>query len=100
MVLVANFLRLFFDAIRNTSLLEGPPGQQIISHHIENLNKQYYKYLGYVIVLSFMNGGPGPHLFHKAIAERIVFSETKTELSIGDIGHYELRDHLVKVCGK
>lgn len=73
------------------------PGQQIISHNIENLTKHYYKYLGYVIVLSFINGGPSPYNFHKAIAERIVFDKVDTNLSVGDVGDYEFREHLIKV---
>ena len=92
------FFTLFFAAIRSTSLLEGPSGQQIVSRNIENLNKQRYKFLGYVIVLSLMNGGPGPFLFHKAVAEKIVFSQHRSELSVDDIGDYELREHLLKVA--
>ena len=91
------FFTAFFEAIQSSSLLEGLPGEQIISHHIESLTKEHYKFLGYMIVLSFMNGGPGPYLFHKAIAEKIVFNKQKCALSIGDVGDYELREHLFKV---
>lgn len=91
------FFTAFFEAIQSSAILEGPPGQQILSHNIKCLTKQQYKYLGYVIALSIMNGGPGPHLFHRAIAEKIAFGQVKSEVSIADVGDYELRVHLLKV---
>lgn len=85
----------FFEAIQSSLILEGPPGQQIISHNINYLTKQQYKYLGYVIALSLMNGRPGPRLFDRAIAEKIAFGHVKSEVSIADVEY--LRVQLLKV---
>ena len=91
------FFTLFFAAIRSTSLLEGPSGQQIVSRNIDNLNKQRYKFLGcHTVVADEWRTRSVP--ISQGHCGEIVFAQHRSELSVDDIGDYELREHLLKVA--
>ena len=91
------FFGLVFQELAQSSLLTGCPGSQCFSSHTPLLGKNLYKLAGQLVSLSFLNGGPGPHLFCVAIAERITYGKRISPLKVEDVPDCQLKEHLIKV---
>ena len=55
-----------------------------------------YYYVGVIVALSLIRGGPAPHFFSSAVADYIV---RKVNTTADDVPNYTLKQSLMKVCG-
>ncbi len=91
-------LRLLMNAIiSNNSLFEGHMESRFLRHNIIELKKKTYFYIGQVLALSLVHGGPTPSFFAKPVAQYIINGLDKVEANIYDIQDSDLREKLTKV---
>lgn len=58
------YLRLLLSAIvSNDSILSGDSDKRILRHNIIELNRSTYLYVGKIISMSLVHGGPAPSFF-------------------------------------
>ena len=61
--------------------------------HIANL----YSYIGQMIAVSIVNGGPGPHCFSKAVANYICYGVSNMRATIPDVPDGIIQEKLRQV---
>ena len=66
-------------------------------HNLVELEKKTYFYIGAIIALSLIHGGPGPQFFSSAVADYIVYGVQNVNAGIMDVLELEMRDK-IKVC--
>ena len=87
------FFRLLLNAIANdNTLLCGPDFSPTPNHHVGELEKITFYYVGVNIVLSLNHGGPAPHLFSPAVADYVVvYGVQKIHAPTADVPSYLFR---------
>ena len=92
------FFRLLLSAMaNNNSLFCGLDYSRTPNHHVGELEKMTYYYVGVVIALSLVHGGPAPHFFSPAVADYVVYGVHKVHATIADVPSYKMQQSLKKV---
>lgn len=92
------FLRLLMKAVsEQSSLLAGPPTRKVLLHNSLAMSKGHYRCMGEMIVMSLMQGGPGPAFFSPTVIDYVLGGISKVKPSIGDIPDYHVQEMLKKV---
>ena len=81
----------------NNSLLCGPDYSRTPHHHVEELERMTFFYIGVIIALSLVHGGPAPQFFSPAVADYIIHGVQGVKATIDDIPHCTTRQSLQKV---
>ena len=76
----------------------GAFNSRVPRHNLVELKKKTYFYIGAIIALSLIHGGPGPHFFSPAVADYIVYGVQNVKAGIMDVPEHEMRDKIKKVC--
>ena len=84
-------------AVRNESLFCGPVNSRVPRHNLPELEKQSFYYIGAIIALSLVHGGPAPQCFSQAVADYILYGVKKVNANVIDIPEKEMRDKISKV---
>ena len=92
------YFRLLLAAIATSNALFcGPDVSRTPNHHIEELEKMTFYYVGVIIALSLVHGGPAPHFFSSAVADYIIYGIQRVNATIEDVPHYKMKQSLQKV---
>ena len=83
-------LREFFhlllkEIFRNGSLFCGPDTARIPLHNVAALAKGTFKYIGYMMGASLLNGGPAPSFFANIVADYILFGIERVKVKLEDV---------------
>lgn len=94
--LIREFFTLLIKAIsRNNSIFSGPIGNRTFRHNMTEQDKKTYYYVGVMIGLSLIYGGPAPKFFSQSVANYIVNAGPP---SIFDIPDSSIKEKLIEVC--
>lgn len=92
------FLHLLVSAIaRNNSLFVGDINRRAPLHNMEELEKNTYYYVGTMLAVSIVHGGPPPCFFSNAVADFLLYGMGKTKPNVEDIPDYTIQQKLTKV---
>ena len=92
------YFRLLLSAIEsNSSLLSGIEFSCTPTHNVCELEKMSYFYIGVIIALSLVHGGPAPHFFSPAVADYTVYGVQKVRATIADIPSCNMQNSIQKV---
>jgi len=67
------FTLLLKEVAENNSLFCGPLSHRCIMHNVGEVEKKTYYYVGMMMGLSIIYGGPGPTFFSPSVANYIVY---------------------------
>lgn len=81
----------------NNSLLCGSSTARVPRHSVVELERRSFYYIGVMLALSLVHGGPAPQFFSGAVADYIVTGIRGVKPSIGDIPDSDVRQSLEKV---
>lgn len=95
-VVLCGSLCIFFCV--NNSLFCGPLTGRVPRHSVLELEKKTFYYVGAIIGLSIIHGGPAPQFFSDAVADYIVRGVQHVKATIEDVPEYEIRKSLERVC--
>lgn len=80
------FLHLLMAAVaRNNSFFCGREDSRVPMHSLPELEKQTFYYIGRVIALTLVYGGPAPCFFSPAVADYIVYGIQKVKVTVDDV---------------
>ena len=92
------FLFLLVGKIaRNNSLFCGEETNRIPMHNMVELGKRTFYYIGVMLTISLIHGGPSPAFFAAAVADYIVYGMAKVKATPEDVADHAMREKLVKV---
>lgn len=92
------YLRLLLRSLSTyNSLFCGEIDRRCVQHNVSELSKKTYCFVGKMIAMSLVYGGPAPSFFAPPIADYIVFGLDKVKPQIEDIPDFEVRDKLFEV---
>ena len=64
------YFRLLLRAIATSNtLFSGPESSRTPNHHVVELEKMSFYYVGVIVALSLIHGGPAPHFLSSAVAD-------------------------------
>ena len=89
--------RLIVAVSHSDMLFCGAFNSRVPRHNLVELEKRTYFYIGAIIALSLIHGGPGPQFFSPAVADYIVYGVQNVKAGIMDVPEHEMRDK-IKVC--
>lgn len=94
------FLYLLLKALASSNTLFcGPNESRMPQHNVTELKKKTFYYVGVIIALSLIHGGPGPGFFTSAIANYIVDGATNVKVGVADIvNNTEIKQKIELVC--
>ncbi|XP_065887268.1 uncharacterized protein [Dysidea avara] len=95
-------LREFFHLLLgeicgNNSLFCGPDTARVPLHNVAALTKQTFKYIGYMIGASLVNGGPSPSFFANIVADYILYGIERTKVKLEDVVNLNMQRKLTKL---
>ena len=90
--------RLIVAVSHSDMLFCGAFNSRVPRHNLVELEKKTYFYIGAIIALSLIHGGPGPQFFSPAVADYIIYGVQSVKASIMDVPEQEVRDKIKKVC--
>lgn len=92
------YLRLLLSAIvSNDSVLSDDSDKRILRHNIIELNRSTYLYVGKIISMSLVHGGPAPSFFSERVADYILFRLEKVKCRFEDVQDPIMRAKIQKV---
>ncbi len=89
--------KVIVSILHNDSLFCGPDDNRVPRHNLVELEKKTFYYVGALIALSLIYGGPAPHCLSSAVTEYIISGVQKVEASATDIPDPEIRTKVKKV---
>ncbi len=92
------FLHLLMSSIAtNNYLFGGREECRVPAANLAELGKNTYKYVGEMIAVSLVHGGPAPAFFAPSVADYIVYGMNKVNATVGEVPSQEVVDTLKKV---
>lgn len=92
------YLNLLVAALaRKNSLFCGPMSARTPMHSVLDLDNNYFFYIGRIIAISFLYGGPAPSFFTPAVADYIVYGVRGVKATVDDIPDEMMKRKLIKV---
>ena len=96
------YMRLLLGSIisnnSNNSLFCGDVNSRFLRHNVIELNKKTYFYVGQILSITLVHGGPAP-FFAEPIADYILYGLEKVKVSIADVQDKVIKRKLQKVSG-
>ena len=94
------YMRLLLGSIiSNNSLFCGDVNSRFLRHNVIELNKKTYFYVGQILSITLVHGGPAPSFFVEPIADYILYGLEKVKVSIADVQDKVIKRKLQKVSG-
>ena len=95
------FLHLLISSIaRNNSLFTGDETHRVPAHNVMEVEKNTYYYVGVMLAISIVHGGPAPSFFSDAVADFLLRGLGKTRPTVYDVPDLGLQQKLIKVRWK
>lgn len=92
------FLRLLMKAVsEQSSLLVGLPTRKVLLHNALAMSKGHYRCMGEMIVMSLIQGGPGPACFSPTVIDYVLGGIARVRPSIDDIPDCHIQEVMKKV---
>jgi hypothetical protein len=93
------FLYLLMKALAsNNMILCGPDESRMPMHNVTELKKNTFYYVGVIIALSLILGGPAPQFFTPAVADYIIYGSTSVIAGVADVvNNSEIREKIRKI---
>ena len=90
------FQHLLKNISTNNSIFCGPEDKRCILHNLVELDKRTYYYIGMLLSLSIVYGGPAPKFLAPTLANYIAFGDS-AKASISDIPEIDVKEKLMAV---
>lgn len=81
----------------NNSIFCGEAGFRYLRHNVIELKRKTYFYVGKVLSMSLIHGGPAPSFFSEPVADYILYGLEKVAVNISDVYDYSMKQKLQKV---
>lgn len=92
------YLHLLVGGVaRNNSLFVGDETSRAPAHNIAEVDRKTYYFVGVILAMSIVHGGPAPCFFTEAVADFILYGLDKTRPTIEDVPDTVVRMQLDKV---
>ena len=92
------FLHLLMGAIAsNNSLWRSEEYHRLPSPHLTSLEQQTYKYIGQMISVSQIHGGPSPTFFANCVVDYIVHGLAKVRANVDEVTDETIKANLRQV---
>jgi hypothetical protein len=92
------YMRLLLGSIiSNNSLFCGDVNSRFLRHNVIELNKKTYFYIGQILSITLVHGGPAPSFFAEPVADYILYGLEKIKVSIADVQDKAVKRKLKKV---
>ena len=86
------YLHLLIATIaRKNSWFCGRADARVPMHSVMELEKQTFLYIGKIIALSLLYGGPAPAFFSPAVADYIAYGVLKVKATVDDLPDIEIK---------
>ena len=85
------------DVMSNNSLFEGSDDHHIPLHNVMELKNNTYHYVGEIMALSVVHGGPGPNCLSPAVVDNLCYGLQKIRGTVDDIPNESIRRAVKKV---
>ena len=92
------FLHLLVASVAHNSLFVGEETSRAPAHNVSAVEQNTYHYVGVILAMSIVHGGPAPCFFTNAVADFILYGLDITRPTIEDVPDQEVRVKLRKVC--
>lgn len=92
------YLHLLIAAVaRKNAWFCGRENSRVPVHSLMELEQQTFVYIGKMIAMSLLYGGPAPAFFSAAVADYIVHGIVKVKATIADVPDEDMKKKLIKV---
>ena len=92
------FLHLLMSEIaKNNTLFCGDETARVPNHNMVELAKKTYEYVGSMLAVSIVHGGPAPHFFAHGVADYIMYGIDHVNARVEDIPDVIVKAKLTKV---
>ena len=88
------FWLLLQEVATNNSLFEGPGDSRVPAHNMLALKQHHFKYVGQIMAVSIVHGGPGPHCLSHAVVDYLTNGMSNVNAGVSDIPDFEIREKL------
>ena len=96
--LLKEYLTLLLKEIMmNNSLFTGPPECRGVLHSMKSLQMRSFYYVGQMIAVSILNGGPGPGCLTHAIVDYLTYGLKKVNATIEDVPNVVIQKYMKSV---
>ncbi len=86
------------EIAENNSLFCGSDTAKCPRHNLVELERKTYYYVGVIIALSLIHGGPAPHFFSAGVADYIVKGIEGVNPDVQEVPDDVIRKSLEEVC--
>lgn len=92
------FFTLVLKPIKeNNSRMDGPLYARVLRHNTTSLQENQYLYIGKLMALSIVHGGPSPSFFSECVVDYIFSGMAAVVPSIDDIPDFSIRQQVEMV---
>ena len=88
---------IVLSASQNNSLFISDETSRAPAHNVAEVEKRTFYYVGVIMALSLVHGGPAPCFFTGAVVDFFLYGIEGTKPSVADVPHTEIRVKLHKV---
>ena len=85
------------EIARNNTLFCGDETARVPNHNMVELSKKTYEYVGSMLAVSIVHGGPAPHFLAHGVADYIMYGIDHVNARVEDIPGVMVKDKLMKV---
>ena len=82
---------------QNNSLFCGKENSRVPMHNMLELERRTFYFIGSIVALSLVHGGPAPSFFSPAVADYIVHGVQNVRATIDDVPDEQVQQKLMKV---
>ena len=92
------FFRLALSSCTtDPSLFAGPVSCKVPVHNTTALLQKHYKFVGYIIAMSLVQGGPGPICFARWVFDYLAYGLESVQVRVDDVLSDSIKNFLHKV---
>lgn len=85
---------LMKEIVANNSLFNGPDDCRGIVHSMRSIESKAFYYIGQMMAVSIIHGGPGPGCLSHAVVDYITYGLNKVNATIDDIADPKVQEQL------
>lgn len=78
-------------------MLVAPADSRVPAHNMVALERRHFMYLGQMIAVSIIHGGPGPHCLSHSVVDYLSFGLSKIHADVSDVPDAEVKERLIQV---
>ena len=88
---------LMRDIVSNNSLFNGADDCRGPVHSMRSIESKVFCYIGQMIAVSILHGGPGPGCLSHAVVDYLTFGLSKINATIDDVPDANVQEHMKRV---